>query len=116
MSGNTAELPALTGRSLLTLRASHYMASDHADVERRVAIARALVAARPLPEADRAYLVALGRDLYVLQDGQEERGKVDAAAARARATAAYGEPVFAAGPIALFHWSASGSSGREATR
>ncbi|MEZ4218122.1 MAG: DUF2298 domain-containing protein [Myxococcota bacterium] len=101
MSGNTNELPAMTGRSLFTLRASHYIVSDHADVARRVAIARALVAGAPLGDDDARYVAALGREVYVLLDGH---GATSDPATRAAADAAYGAPAFEAGPIALYRW------------
>lgn len=101
MSGNTNELPALTGRSLFTLRRTHYIVWDHADVDRRIAIARALVAGEPISADDRRYVAALGREVFVLIDGL---GATAAPEVRAAADAAYGAPVFADGPIALYRF------------
>jgi hypothetical protein len=68
MSGNTAELPALTHRALFTLRNSHYIVSDYPDVERRIAIALQLLDGKALAGRDESYLAALGRPIFLLSD------------------------------------------------
>lgn len=68
VSGNTSEVPALTGRVLWTERPTHYVVAPHADAEPRAAIARALVAGERLAPAQRAALQALGRPILLLVD------------------------------------------------
>ncbi len=66
VQGNTAELPALTGRTLYTERAHHYIVSGHPHVQERVAIAKALTAGRPLTAEQEQSLRQLGRPIYIL--------------------------------------------------
>ncbi len=92
--GNTAELPALTGRSLWTERAHHYIVSPYPDVAQRVEIAQRLAAGHPAKPDGEARLSALGRPLFVLVEGP----------ARTGAALSWGEPVVEAGELALFQW------------
>ncbi len=89
--GNTAELPALTGRVLLTERAEHYIVAGHPRASDRVAAARAL-ARGEAPSADQMQLLReLERPVLVLVEGDHR----DAAARR------FGPPLLTAGPWAL---------------
>ena len=46
MAGNTAELPALTERTLFTARSDHYIVTGHPQAAQRSAVARQMLAAR----------------------------------------------------------------------
>lgn len=98
VAGNTAELPALTGRVLFTERTSHYIVSAHADAEQRERMSRQIVAGEALSAADERYLSALGREIYlVVERASREHDEA--------VTARYGEPLFESGPLALYRWS-----------
>ena len=92
--GNTAELPALTGRTLFTERAHHYIVSPYPRAGQRVAIAQALARGEALSAEGQQLLAALARPVYVLVRGE----------ARAAARARWGEPVVATEPLALHRW------------
>ncbi len=96
-TGNTSELPALTGHALFTDYASHYLVAPHADAQRRASINRALVTGEPLSAADAGYLLALARPVYIVVP-------VGDAVAEARLVGRYGPALFAAGAIRVFEW------------
>lgn len=102
--GNTAELPAFTGRALWTDRPRHYLVEAHPDAERRGRIARSLLAGRPLAADDASYLASLGREVFVLVDPPLGRAVRDAVALR------LGAPVFRAGEYAVFRWRPPGEA------
>jgi hypothetical protein len=91
--GNTPELPALTERSLFTVRPNHYVVSGYPDLPRRVALAERMLAGEPLEATDVAYLASLGRPLYVVLDEHV----TDRSPHRER----YGAPVFESGNLAV---------------
>ena len=91
-AGNTSELPALTGRSLFTDYARHYLVAPFRAAPLRAAITAKLLAGAPLDEAERDHVRSLARPLYVVSyDGMET--------AAARRDAAFGPPLFRAGSI-----------------
>jgi hypothetical protein len=65
-AGNSAELPALTGRTLFTERAGHYLVAPEPDGARRPGIAERLATGEPVGEEDEKLVAALGRDVYVV--------------------------------------------------
>jgi len=94
-AGNSSELPALTGRSLFTDYARHYLVAPYRDAPRRAAITAKLVSGTPLDADEAALLLALDREIFVVTyDERDERS-----AATARRDAALGAPLFEAGPI-----------------
>ncbi|MBW2393727.1 MAG: hypothetical protein JRG95_05610 [Deltaproteobacteria bacterium] len=100
--GNTAELPALTGRTLWTERAHHYIVSPYPEATARVEIAKQLSAGRSLSASQQARVVALGRPVFVIVEG----------AAREAAEARWGAPTVSSRELALFRWKANGSPER----
>jgi uncharacterized protein DUF2298 len=91
-AGNTSELPALTGRSLFTDYARHYLVAPFRAAPLRAAITAKLVDGAPLEEAERGCLHSLARPLFIVSyDGRDD--------AAARRDAAFGPPLFHAGPI-----------------
>ena len=99
-AGNVSELPALSGRSLFTDYARHYLVAPDRDAPKRAAITAKLVGGAPLDEGERALLVALGRPVYVVTYDDRVGGPADGGSAAAvRRDAAFGPPLFAAGPI-----------------
>lgn len=103
VAGNTAELPALTGRVLFTERASHYIVSGYEDAGRRERMSRQLVAGEAIAAADERYLSGLGRDLFVVV----ERSSAQVGAAL---QARYGPPAFESGAHAVYRWRAGGAT------
>lgn len=97
-TGNTSELPALTGRPLFTDYASHYLVEVHRDAPRRARITQQLLAAAEIGADDERYLSALERPLLLVADD------VDAPRAT-KLSARYGEPAFAAGGVRVYAWS-----------
>lgn len=104
-AGNTAELPAFTGRALYTERAMHYLARPFADAPTRARAARALVQGEAIDEAAEAGLLRLARPIYVLP------GEPLDAAREARLVARLGEPVRREGMLALWRWRPHPSQG-----
>ena len=98
MAGNTAELPALTERTLFTARSDHYLVTGHADAARRSAIARRLLSGDALSARDAALVSGLGRSVYLVVDGAARSARP--AALRARR----GAPTFQSGPLAVWQW------------
>lgn len=94
--GNTAELPALTGRAIWTENERHYVVRSHRDAAVRTAIARRLVEGEAPTPAEIDALAALGRPIYVLAE------RVSDPAHAAQLTAAFGPAVFAAREVALY--------------
>ena len=92
--GNTAELPALTGRTLYTERVTHYIVSPYSEAPQRVVIAQALARGAALSREQEEALAALSRPVYVLVES----------AARSAARKRWGEPIVAAEPLALYRW------------
>jgi hypothetical protein len=99
MSGNTAELPALTRRMIFTEHVNHYIVSSHPDAGRRAAIVRSLLTGESLSPTDARYLSALGREVYLML---EDPAQMRVAPALQRL---FGTPLFRSGPIAVFRWS-----------
>lgn len=97
-TGNTSELPALTGRPLFTDYADHYLVAVERDAPLRARLTRELLAAAPLAPADAGYLAALSRPLLLVADD------VDVARAAALAER-HGPARFAAGSIRVHAWS-----------
>lgn len=91
-AGNTSELPALTGRSLFTDYARHYLVAPFRDAPLRAAITAKLVGGEPLDEAEQGQLRALGRPLFVVTYG----GAPDTVV---RLDGRLGPPLFSAGSI-----------------
>lgn len=96
VSGNTSEVPALTGRDLFTERPSHYVVAPHPDAEARAAAARALLAGAAPTPAQAALLRAPGRPLLLLVDPRVP------APARSALALRHGPPLFAEGAWAVY--------------
>ncbi|MDX1649160.1 MAG: hypothetical protein R3263_04830 [Myxococcota bacterium] len=96
VSGNTSEVPALTGRDLFTERPRHYVVAPHPELEARVAAARALLAGGPVTPAQAAVLRAPGRPLLLLVDPRVP------APARSALALRHGPPLFAEGRWAVY--------------
>ena len=99
MGGNTAELPALTERTLFTARSNHYIVASHAAAAQRAAIARQLLTASRLSEQDADHIAQLGRRVYIVADAAARNVRPSAMRAR------YGPPVFQSGPVKVWRWS-----------
>lgn len=103
MSGNTAELPALTERTLFTARSDHYIVTSHAEAGQRAAIARRLLTAATLSDEDAERIARLGRRVYLVADAAARNIRPAALSAR------YGPPVFQSGPVQVWRWSHAAS-------
>ncbi len=99
-TGNTSELPALTGRALFTDYATHYLVAANPEAPHRAALTRALLAGGPIPIEEESALAAFSRPLFLVAD------EVDATR-EATLVARYGKPVFEAGAIRAFLWRSS---------
>lgn len=97
MSGNTAELPALTGRMLFVVRDNHYVVKSYPDLSRRTRIAEQIFEGTALSDDDNSYLAALSRPIYVVDYHAR-----DAEPARKRALRD-GAPIFQSGDVSLQH-------------
>ncbi len=75
MAGNVSELPAFTGRALLTGHPS-YLTRDFADAETRAGIARKLLAGERLETNEQALIRDLGRPVYLLRTDRGASDKV----------------------------------------
>jgi hypothetical protein len=95
MSGNVAELPAFTGRSLFVDQKT-YMTDPYPDRQKREAIAIAAVNGDDLPDEARPYLRALGRPLFVVSYVADQPGVLE------RLEARFGPPAFHRGFVAAF--------------
>lgn len=93
LSGNVAELPAFTRRTMFVDEPT-YMTRPHADFERRFNLASRLVAGDSLTTEDMRYLAALQRPIYLLIAREGQAAAVD--------RAGHGAAVFRDGPTALF--------------
>ncbi len=96
-TGNTSELPAMSGRVLFADYERHYLVSGHPDAARRVLLARRLARGEATSKEDDRYLSALRRPLLVVSF------EADAATAE-RLAAAHGAPLFEAGSVRVFSW------------
>jgi hypothetical protein len=95
MSGNVAELPAFTSRSVFVDHAS-YLTTPHKDFERRRDMATRLVEGHVMSEPDATYLAALHRTVYLLSYRAGEPALID------RLAKLYGAPVFRERFVAVF--------------
>jgi hypothetical protein len=94
-AGNSAELPALTGRALFTERAGHYLVAPNQDGARRAEIASRLATGEELAADEDALVAALGRDVFVVC---REPAKESALEHR------QGPALFRAEPLSVFRW------------
>lgn len=94
-AGNSAELPALTGRTLFTERAGHYLVVPHPEGARRAEIAARLATGEAVAEGDEALVAALERDVYLVC---REPDKESALERR------HGPALFRAAPLSVFRW------------
>ncbi len=95
MSGNVAELPAFTGRTLFVDHAS-YLTTPHKHFERRRDMATSLLQGLAMSEPDATYLAALHRSVYLLSYRAEEPELIG------RLVELYGAPVFHDRFVAVF--------------
>ncbi|MGE0354827.1 MAG: hypothetical protein AB7Q69_16565 [Gemmatimonadales bacterium] len=109
MSGNVAELPAFTGRTLYVGQAS-YMTTAYPDFERRRALAARAVAGEPLEAGRIDSLRALGRPVYLLSWQADDPGMVE------RLTSRYGSPVFRSGFVGCWLVTEGRTDGRTPNR
>jgi hypothetical protein len=98
MCGNIAEFPAMTRRFLFTEQFIHYMVHPYPDAALRTEMAERLLSGEQPRAADRVYLTALARPIYLLTY------RADDAALLARLRERYGSPRFEDGPVAVFEW------------
>jgi len=96
MSGNVAELPAFTGRTLFVDQAS-YLTSPHGDFPRRQVIATRMTEGVRLSDADAAYVAALHRPIFLLSYRGTDVELMH------RLTQLYGLPVLHEGLFSVFH-------------
>jgi len=96
MSGNVAEFPAMTGRSIFTEQPNHYLVSPYPAADLRHDLAVRLESGEALSNGDREYLAGLGRPVYLLHDAPDE------AAVGALLTGQFGPPVFRQGPVSAY--------------
>lgn len=98
VAGNSAELPALTGRTLFTERAGHYLVTPNADGARRAEIAAGLATGEEIAEGDAALVdavVAPGRDVYLVCREPERESTLERL---------HGPALFRAEPLSVFRW------------
>jgi hypothetical protein len=107
-AGNTAELPAMTRRAILTERRSHYLVKPYDDAAQRERTAVALVSGEPLSPEDERALAQLARPVYVVSDDAGD------ASLAARLRALWGDPEFLVGSTAVYRW--RDGDGRDASR
>ncbi len=103
MGGNTAELPALTERTLFTARSEHYLVASHAEAVGRASLARRLLAGAALSEDNANRIAGLERNVYIVADGAAKSARPVALSRR------YGPTVFQSGPVRVWAWSHSAS-------
>jgi hypothetical protein len=94
--GNTPEFPALSGRMLFVAKGPNYVVNPYPDATRRRHIAATLADAQVLESADRAYVAALERPVFLLIDTAN-----DELVSALRSL--YGEPRFRENGIVVFH-------------
>lgn len=78
MSGNVAELPAFTARTLFTDHES-YLTSPHKDFERRRGLSTQMLRGEAISPKDVAYIASLRRPMYLVSyraDQAEEMGRL----------------------------------------
>jgi len=95
VAGNSAELPALTGRTLFTERAGHYLVAPNADGARRAEAAARLATGESASADDDALVGALGRDVYLVCRKPEKEPALERL---------HGPAVFRAAPLSVFRW------------
>jgi hypothetical protein len=95
MSGNVAELPAFTGRTLFVDQPG-YMTDAHRDAAFRRELARVAVAGGSLSRDQQAYLVSLARPVFVVTYRADSPGGMNALEAR------HGRASFHNGFVAAF--------------
>ncbi|MFN2433489.1 MAG: hypothetical protein ABR599_11870 [Gemmatimonadota bacterium] len=100
--GNTAELPAMTGRTLFTEESAHYVVEPYPDSIMRVEIALRLTGGVPLEGVQRSYVQSLGRPVFIV------RQETTKAAPLQRMHGLLGAPLFHAGEISVFRWHRNG--------
>lgn len=99
MCGNTAEFPAMTGRSIFTEHFRHYMAEPYAESKTRFDMAVRLVSGAAPGEGDRAYLAGLKRPVFMVSDLEEGDALID------QMKALYGPAVFQRGRVSVYRLS-----------
>ena len=95
-AGNSAELPATTGRTLLTERAGHYLVAPNPDGARRAEIAARLATGEAVSAEDDALVAALGRDVYLVCREPEREPALERL---------HGPAIFHAERLSVFRWS-----------
>jgi hypothetical protein len=95
MSGNVAELPAFTGRTLFVDQPS-YLTTPHKDFNRRLDLATRLVAGTAMDRTDTQYLAALNRPVHLISYRADQAELADSL------TRLYGPPLFRKGFIGVY--------------
>jgi hypothetical protein len=95
-AGNSAELPALTGRTLFTERAGHYLVAPNADGPRRAELAARLATGETIGKDEEALVGALGRDVYLVCREPAREPALERQ---------HGAALFKAAPLSVFRWS-----------
>jgi hypothetical protein len=98
MCGNTVELPAMTGRAILTEHSRHYLAEPYPESGARVDMAIRLVSGEEPRGSDRAYLSSFKRPVFIISYSSEDSLLSD------QMKSHYGSPVFQQGKIAVYKW------------
>jgi hypothetical protein len=101
--GNTAEFPALSGRSLFTEDSDHYLTKPYADADTRFNLAVRLASGEVAKESDSTYLAKLKRPIYILNYNAADPDLIN------RMRQSYGAPVFHAGAITVFQYPTNSS-------
>lgn len=99
MCGNTAEFPAMTGRSVFTEHFRHYLVEPYPDSKVRFDMAVRLVSGGELDGSDRGYVARLNRPVFIVSDLSEGGAQMD------RMIQRYGPPAFQHGQISVYKWS-----------
>lgn len=95
MSGNVAELPSFTRRTMFVDAAS-YLTSPHRDFDRRIAVATRLSSGATPTNEDAAYLRALNRPIYLVVYDADRDSLANAL------IGVYGPPLFRRDFVAVF--------------
>jgi hypothetical protein len=93
--GNTAEFPALSGRTMFTEDSDHYLTKPYGDAGRRIDIALRLTSGAEPTESDESYLKKLDRPFYIL-NYQSDADYIS------RMQKTRGVPMFQAGSVSVF--------------
>jgi hypothetical protein len=98
LCGNTLELPAMTGRSILTEHSRHYLAEPYPESGARVDMATRLVSGEEPRASDVAYLSSFNRPVFIISYSSEDSLLIN------QMKSHYGPPVFQQGDVSVYKW------------